>query len=250
MVSQFESMGTEKADLQNKSHQAEYERVKQEQLIYREDLKSAGGEKRALEDRRRKFVKYRTKINYEMKLETPGKPRFPVEPGFAPRQPSGRYTTNRCTKEEKYEPPTDREIKEYQNKLRVWRQSVANYQRDRQEYPEKMMLWNLNDAERRANLQAQFNATQAGINDTEIDIAKGLANVRQGVGKDLKETRDQLKQLERSAAISSIAFKHFSSTEHKKKNLIRPSNFHLIDYESECSRLRKSLGSSGVSGTS
>ena len=67
------------------------------------------------------------------------------------------------------------------------------------------------------------------------------AKISQGVGNALKQTGDQLEQLERLAAISSIAFNHITSNDPKAKHLIRPSNFQLLDYDSECTQLRKSL---------
>ena len=66
-------------------------------------------------------------------------------------------------------------------------------------------------------------------------------DIKEGIGKDYKQSGEKFEQLERFAAISSIAFKHVTSNDPKAKNLLRPSNFQLLDYDSECTQLRKSL---------
>lgn len=70
------------------------------------------------------------------------------------------------------------------------------------------------------------------------DLQEGI---KQGVGKELKESSDQAERLERFAAISNIAYKYFEANQAKAKGPIRPSNFQLIDFEAECTRMRKSL---------
>ncbi len=67
------------------------------------------------------------------------------------------------------------------------------------------------------------------------------AGINQGVGKELKEKEDQLDQIERSAVISDRAYKQILSKEPRSKNPIHPSNFQLLDYGSECARLKKAI---------
>ncbi|MEQ1830514.1 MAG: hypothetical protein ABL921_31450 [Pirellula sp.] len=251
LVSKFESIGIEKSDKQNRSIQAEFERTKQEQLELLDDLKSARGEKNILEDQRKKWIQNRKSILAQMNTETPGKPAFPVPPGPAPHQPvrpRGSYRIDPKTQESKYVPPSDSEerryrddLKTYDERAKKWRQRGAEYQRDLQEYPAKKQLWDEKDAARRASLQSQMAAIESGFAATEKAIQDMQEDTKQGVGKDLKQTGEQLDQMKRSAAISSIAYRNVASTDTKPKHLNRPSNFQLLDYVSECAQLRKSL---------
>ncbi len=251
MVSKFESIGTEKAEVENRSTQAEYLKAKQTQSDLRGDLKSVGGEKQVLEDQRKKWIQNKKVVHAEMQRETPGKPDFPADPGLAPRaptKPNGRYETDPKTKERKYIPPTNSDESQYRADMRTfddrlakWQQKVANYHRDRLEYQGKLQLWQQIDSERRTSLQTQLNAAEMGVKSAEKAIADLLAAMKQGVGSDLKQVGSKLDQLERVATISNLALKHMSSTEPKTKKLICPSNFQILDYTSECIRLRKSL---------
>lgn len=243
LVGKFESMGIDKADELNLSTQAEFERSKQEDLQLRGDLKSAGGEKRVLEDQRKKLIQNRNHVQEDFKKEERSKPAFPVNPGPPPRhprEPSGSYKTDPKTQERKYVPPSDREKREYQEELKLsktYSESVAKFQRDSLEYPAKIQLWET----RLAALGAQTRAAELKIASTEKTLKDMQEEIKQGIGKDLKQTSDQLEQLERLAAISNIAYKHVASNDPKTKILVRPSNFQLLDYESECIILRKSL---------
>lgn len=243
MVGKFESMGIEKADEQNRSTQAELERSKQEELQLRGDLKSAGGEKRVLEDQRKKLIQNKNRIQENLKKEVRNKPAFPVHPGPPPRQPSkprGSYEIDPKTQIAKYVPPSSREEKSYEEELersKTYSKRFAKYQSDSLEYPVKLQRWEAN----LSTLRSQINTAEMNIASTEKTLNDMQEEIKQGIGKDLKQTGDQLEQLERLASISSIAYKHVASNDPKTKNLIRPSNFQLLDYESECIRLRKSL---------
>ncbi len=247
LVSKFESMGTDKADEQNSSTQAKFEQTKQEQLKLRGDLKSAGGGKRDLEEKRKKLIKARNITLQEMNKETIGKPVQPVAPAPLPRAPSPPKGSNRVdpkTLAAEFVPPTDDAVKHYevaQRNYNLLATAWSNYQRAFQQYPAKLQLWEKQDADRRAALQAQKQALENDIASIENQIKDVLDGIKQGVGKDLKQTGEQIDQLERLAAISRFAFKHVASNEPKSKHLIRPSNFQLLDYESECIRLRKLL---------
>ena len=243
LASKFESMDSEKADEQNRLTQAEFERIKQEQLKLRDDLKSAGGEKRDLEDQRKKGIQFRKVVQGQMKREALSKPALPVPPGPQPRQPNkpdGSYKIDPKTQERKYVPPSGREEKRYKDELEQfssWPKRVAKYQRDNAEYPAKFQLWE----QRVTSLQTQMKEADGAVASAENAMKNLQSNIKQGVGNALKQTGDQLEQLERLAAISSIAFKHITSNDPRAKHLIRPSNFQLLDYESECTQLRKSL---------
>ena len=251
MVNQFEGMGIEKADVQNRTLQAEFDRKKQEQLKLRGNLKSAGGEKRALEDQRKKWIRTGNNVNEEMKKETPGMPAFPVDPGprpHAPSKPNGSYRIDPKTQAAVYVPPSDRdernyddERRSYNDRLQKWQKSAASFEQNRREYPAKLELWKKKDEERRTLLQSQWEAAKLGVASTEKALKGMQVDIKQGVGKDLKQTGDQLDQLERSAAIANIAYKYISSNDPKTKRLLRPSNFRLINDESECIYLRKAL---------
>ena len=243
LVSKFESMGTEKADVQNRLTQAEFERTKQEQLTLRGNLKAAGGEKRDLDDQRKKGIQYQKVVEGQMKREALNRPAPPVNPGPQPRQPSkpvGSYKIDPKTQERKNVPPSSREEQNYKVEFelfRTWSSRVAKYQKDSVEYPAKIQLWE----QRVASLQTQKKEADDAVASAENALKNMQANINQGVGNALKQNGDQLEQLERLAAISSIAFNHITSNDPKAKHLIRPSNFQLLDYDSECAQLRKSL---------
>ena len=144
------------------------------------------------------------------------------------------------SQERKYVPPSDREVRIYQEELKLfstYSERVAKFQKDSLEYPAKIQLWET----KLVALRAEINTAALNIASTEKTLKEMQEEIKQGIGKDLKQTGDQLDQLERFALISSIAYKHVASNDPKTKNLIRPSNFQLLDYESECIRLRKSL---------
>jgi chromosome segregation ATPase len=243
LVGEFESMGIEKADEQNRSTQADFERAKQEELQLRGDLKFAGGEKHVLEDQRKKLIQNKNRIQEDLKKEERNKPAFPVSPGPPPRQPSkprGSYKTDPKTQERKYVPPSDREERDYQEELKLsktYSERVAKFQKDSAEYPAKVQRWEAN----LAALRSQINTAEMNVASIEKKLKEMQEEIKQGIGKDLKQTGDQLDQLERLATLSSIAYKHVASNDPKSKNLFRPSNFRILDYESECLILRKSL---------
>ena len=242
-ISTFESIGAEKAAEQNKSTQAEYESMKQEQLKLRDDLKTAGGGKRDLEAQRRNAIKEQKIANANLQREKQQKPAQPVHPGPQPRQPdrpTGNYKTDPKTQERKYEEPSAREIRRYEQELAQftsWPAKIAKFQQEQNAFPAKIQLWQQHVADREAKVKEAMNET-ASIEKAMKDMQAGIA---QGVGNDLKEASDQLDQLEQTASISNIAFAYLTSKDVKNKNAIRPSNFQLIDYPSECTRLRKLL---------
>ena len=243
LADKFESMGIENADSQNRSTQTEFERSKQEELQLRGDLKFAGGEKRDLQDQRKKLIQNRNHIQEDLKKEECNRPAIPINPGFAPRRPSeprGGYKTDPKTQERKYVPPSDREVRIHQEELNLfstYSERVAKFQKDSLEYPAKIQLWET----RLVALKAQLDTADMNIATTVKTLKNMQEEIKQGIGKDLKQTGDQLDRLERFALISSIAYKHVASNDPKTKNLIRPSNFQLLDYESECFGLRKLL---------
>ena len=240
-VSEFESIGIKKAEEQNKSTQHEYEIAKQEKENLLGDLKSIGRDKESLEEQRRTQFKNRNYKLAEMKAETPGRPRVPVAPGPPPHEPNGKYKTNTRTNERKYEPPSDSEMRAYNDKMKKWRQNSADYEQESREYPEKKRQWDIRDAARRAELQSQLDSILAAINSTDKAIADLVAGIKQGVGKDIKDSDEKQDQLERKALISNIAVRHIALKNAKAKPLARPSNFQLLDYESECNWIRRVL---------
>ena len=247
MVVQFEAIGMEKADKQNRSTQAEFERKKQEQSKLRGDLKSEGVGKRGLEDQRKRWIRKHKALQDEANKETPGKPNLPrTDLPRQPPRPTGSFKIDPITKASVYEPPSAREVNNYEDKARTYeeelKRSAADNQMKMRKYAAEMERWKKLDSERRADLQGKMDAAQQDLISTENALRELKEDIKkQGVGKDLKQTGDQLERLERSAAISNIAYKHISSNDPKTKRLIRPSNFRLINDESECIYLRKAL---------
>ncbi len=133
LVSKFESVGAEEAAEQNKSAQSELASAKQEKLKLREDLKATGGDKRQLEEQRRKEIKDRKGVQEILQKEKQNKPLQPVAPGPQPRQPrkpDGSYQTDPKTQERKFVPPTELELKQFQMQMEVyntWPVRAANY---------------------------------------------------------------------------------------------------------------------------
>jgi DNA repair exonuclease SbcCD ATPase subunit len=243
LVSKFDSIGTEKAAEQNKVTQAELERTKQEQLKLRDDLKEAGGDKRDLEVQFRKGIKNQGVANANLQSERQKRPAEPIHPGPQPRQPhrpKGSYKIDPKTQERKYEEPPARDMKLYEQELAMfksWPARAAKFQSEKDEYPAKLQRW-------QQQVAALEDKAKEAINEVaslKRAMADMQAEIKQGVGNELKETTDQLGQLERTAAISNIAFSHLTSKDPKSKSAIRPSNFQLIDFASECTQLRKSL---------
>ncbi len=243
LVGKFESMGIEEAGVKNRSTQADFERTKQEGLQLRGDLKFAAGEKHVIEELRKKLFQNKNRIQKELEKQERNKPPFPFSPGPQPRfprEPDGSYETDPKTRVRKYVPPTEAEKNLHKKELaqyRSWESRVAQYKIDVADYPNKVQLWEAG----LATLKTQIVTAEMNIASTEKTRNDMQDEIKQGIGKDLKQTGDQLDQLERLAAISSIAYKHVASNDQKTKNFIRPSNFQLLDYESECIRLRKSL---------
>jgi hypothetical protein len=243
LISKFESVGAEEAAEQNKATQTELESARQEQLKLRDDLKATGGDKRQLEEQRRKEIKDRKAVQENLQKEKQNKPQQPVAPGQQPRlprQPEGGYQTDPKTQERKFVPPTEFEMKQFQMQLEVynnWPVRVANYQKEVADYQNKVNQWQ----QRLDDIQKQVKSADAGIASIEKAMKDMQAGINQGVGKDLKEKGDQLDQIERSAVISDLAYKHIISKEARAKNPIRPSNFQLLDYGSESARLRKAI---------
>ncbi len=243
LVSKFESVGATAADEQNKSTQVDFEKTKREQLQLRDDLKAAGGGKQQLEIQRRNGIKDAKLAEVNLQKEKRNQPALPIAPGpqpYRPRQPKGEYKTDPKTQERKYEEPSARERRQYEQELALynsWPARFAKYNADSAQYPSKVQTWNQN----LAALEMQVKAA----NDAVAAIAKAMKDmqegINQGVGKELKEAGDQAERLERFAAISDIAFKYIASDKAKAKGLFRPSNFQLIDYEAECNLMRKSL---------
>ncbi len=251
LVSKFE--GLEDAEVQQmlSSTQAELDGVRKELMQLRGELKSAGGEKRVLEDQRRKWIQGRKAVLQEMTRETPGKPQYPVEPGPAPLhpiQPRGHYRVDPKTQVAKYVPPSAcdesryrDELKAYDERAQKWRVRSANYQRDLLEYPTKIKIWEQQDAARRASLYDQKQKTELGMASTE-NAMKGMQDeIQKGVAKDLKDIVEQQKKLERLVEMSNVALRYITEKDTKAKRLIRPSSFPILDYEAECNRLKKSL---------
>jgi hypothetical protein len=243
LVGKYSPLGAAKADEQNKLRQTEFERAKQEQLKLRDDLKSAGGDKRDLDDQRRKKIQERKGEQENLLKEKKNQPAPPVNPGPQPPQPTkptGEYKTDPRTQERKLEKPTASEEREYQQKLALfnsWPIRATKFQRDTAEYQGKVQLWQ----QRVAACEARVKAVDDAIKATESAMKSMQEDIKQGVGKDLKDAGDQLEQLERLAAISNIAYNHIVSNDPKTKNMIRPSNFRLLDYAAESVRLRKSV---------
>jgi len=243
LVSKFESVGATVADEQNKSTQADFEKTKREQSQLRDDLKAAGGGKQQLDVQRRNGIKDVNVAKENLLKEKRNQPAPPIPPGPKPRQPSRpmkTYKTDPKTQERKYEEPSARELKQYEQELaafRSWPARFTKYNADSVQYPGRVQLWKQNVAAIDAQVKAAIDAV-ASIEKAMKDMQEGI---KQGVGKELKEAGDQAERLERFAAISNVAYKYIASNEAKAKGLIRPSNFPLIDFEAECTQMRKSL---------
>ena len=243
LVSKFESMGTEKAAEQNKSSQAELERAKQEQLKLRDDLKSAGGDKRDLDDQRRKKIQERKVAQENFLREKKNQPATPVDPGPRPRQPTkptGEYKTDPKTQKREFEEPSARELRFYEQQKGLydsWPNRYRQFEQDKMAYQGKVQLWQ----QKIATCEARVKAVDDAIKATEGAMKDMQGDIKQGVGKELKEAGDELEQYERLAAVSNLAYKHVLSNDPKAKNLFRPSNFRLLDYAAESVRLRKSI---------
>ena len=101
-------------------------------------------------------------------------------------------------------PPPENEKREYQEEVKLsktYSERVAKFQRDSLEYPVKIQLWET----RLAALSAQINTAAVNIASTEKTIKDMQEEIKQGIGKELKQTGDQPDPSERSVAISSIA---------------------------------------------
>ena len=242
LVGRFESVGGEKAKNLNSSTQAEYERTKQEQLELRDDLKSAGSEKRDLEENRSKWFKKRSAILVELKRETPGKPRQPSRPSKPSKSPPKEPRGSQDPKErERAEREYEREIRAENYSESNYKQRLAQYERDMVVYSAQYSAWQQVDAARRAPLQAELQRVVPEVAAAEKAVNDLQNEIKQGVALDLKQSSSKHEQLKRSALISSIAFEHVTSHDAKTKRLLRPSNFNLLDYQLESTRLRKSL---------
>ena len=132
LVSKFESLGATKADEQNKSTQVNFEKTKREQLELRDDLKAAGGGKQQLEIQRRKGIKDVKLAEVNLQSEKRNQPAPPIAPGPQPRrptQPEGEYKIDPKTQERKYQEPSARAKKQYEQELALYNSWPARSQK-------------------------------------------------------------------------------------------------------------------------
>ena len=135
--------------------------------------------------------------------EALNRPAPPVHPGPQPRQPykpDGSYKIDPKTQERKYVPPSNSEEKRYKDELeqfKSWPTRSQKYQKDMAEYPAKSQLWE----QRIASLQMQKKDADEAVASAEIAMKEMQAKISQGIGNALKQTGDQLEQLERLAPI-------------------------------------------------
>jgi hypothetical protein len=242
LVGRYESVGDEKAKEINSSTQAEYQRTDQKQLELRGDLNKALSEKRNLEENRSKWFKMRSAIQAELKRETPGKPRAPVAPSKPSLQrPKLPRNTPNEKENERAKQNYDRDMRAYNNAWSRYESQAKQYERDKIVYSAQVQVWDQADTARRAPLQAELQRILPEIAAAENALNEKQNEIKQGVALDLKQNTSKHEQLKRSALLSSIAFENVTSNDLKSKRLLRPSNFNLIDFQSESTRLKKTL---------
>jgi len=151
-----------------------------------------------------------------------------------------KLKTDPKTQERKRVPPSERDKRQYQQQLEnynAWPARATKYQQDTAQFPGRVKQWE----QRLTEIQTQLKTAEDAIAGTKGSMKEMQDGITQGVSKELKETGDLLEKLERSAAISNVAYKNVTAKEPKGKPLNGPSNFQLLDYSSECARLKKSV---------
>ncbi|MDX1929717.1 MAG: hypothetical protein SFV81_24535 [Pirellulaceae bacterium] len=180
-------------------------------------------------------------VTQELKTETPGKPRKPKDPsGSRPSRPRTTYRTDPVTKQRVPDEQANAIAeRSYQAELADYERALRNFREEIRIYEDRLARWKMLDAARRTQLEGQKLIVLQTLAAKEAEVKKAQAAAMQQF-EQVRESTEAEKQLRRSLAIARIAHQHLTSTS-ASKSLIRPSNFQLINYSSEVTRLVKCL---------
>jgi hypothetical protein len=242
-IQEFSTVGNDKSRSLLDSIQKELEEAIAKRLETKDDLREATHLKTALENEAKKLRANQKGLEKAWKTETPGRPREPSRPS-QPRKPRTEYKKDSKTGQQVPDTNANRaNEREYERDLAEYRSDLRRYESDKASYPARLAAWEQVDAARRDQLLAQKKAVDEELAAKASVVEKSRAESKEQLelSKGLVEAE---KQARRSVAIASVAFQYSNSGNRAGKSLIRPSNFQLLDFESEVVRLEKCLSES------
>jgi hypothetical protein len=194
-------------------------------------------EKKSIEMSRRMLASKVSSLKREWETPTPGKPKIPS------KDHSRSIYRTECSTDPTTGKQTCRRV------LDPW---ATRFERDRTErnfqvelnvYDRDLQTWEFKDATRRDKLRAQM--VQA---ENELGMAqkrlKALEQSLKDLTSEFKAKLSEAKEMERSLQTCKIALEYIKSDQSKPKPIVRPSNFELLRFDVEVSRLAKNYRSS------
>jgi hypothetical protein len=238
----FSTAGDDQSLSQVDSLVKELEEAIVRQQEAKDRLREANNVKDACKEEARKVRAQQFQIAQEFKKETPGRPREPRLPRRSkPSRPRTEYRTDPDTKQRVYDVQAN-EIAErrYRMELADYESALRIYERERDSYAARLEQWKQIDTARRAQLQEQKKIVDEALAAKEAEVEKAQAATMQQLEL-VKESAEAEKQLRRSLTIARIAYQYSNSASGSPKTLFRPSNFQLLNFNSEVTRLAKCL---------
>jgi hypothetical protein len=203
-----------------------------------EARKEAGKEKIESETDEKKLNLQKYSLKNEMRVETPGRPsepRRPHSPGtvYRTEYETDPKTGKREATKVKDDAETRRAEKEYER-------SKKDYEEDMKEYRFLWSQWKNLDEARRNNLKKQFQNLGEALEEKNETMRDRDRDLKELVSR-TRELRDKATLAELSIVIAEVALSHVNANKLKVKSMIRPSNFPLLRFDAEVSRLERNL---------
>jgi hypothetical protein len=238
----FATAGSDKSLKQIDSLSRELEDAVVRKEESKNGLQQANNVKNECKDEERKVRVQLVSVTQELKKETPGKPRKPRDPsGSKPSRPRTKYRTDPVTKERVPDDQANATAERtYRLELADYERALEHYREESRTYDSRLEQWKQLDAARRAQLEGHKSNVMQTLAVKEAEVKTAQAAAMQQVEL-VKESTAAEKQLRRSLTIARIAHQHLTTADGASKSLIRPSNFQLINYSSEVTRLEKCL---------
>ncbi len=220
-----------------KTIESEISTAKSEQSSNRDAIEEKSDQKKSVAADRKLMFKELQSIQDQWQRETPGRPITPKAP-IRPIRPEPKYKFDSKTGERKVtSTPSRSELENYSRRLAEYNRDLERYNQALAEFPANLERWTQADAQRRQALTEKKNQVDREIRELD-EALKASALEMSDVGKEAGKQRRELALLERKLEMMKIVERQSGDS---TKPLIRPSNFHLVDYSFEASRLRKLL---------
>lgn len=246
-IKEFENAGFEKSTEILKSQEQDYaDAIRKES-----ELKLANAEDRkkrnTLDHELKDFSLKQKKLQVELNTPTPGKPPQPSRPS-QPKDPGKHYEnvyttdskTGKVTSKSSETSASSAANREYSEERRAYPSKLRKYQEDMRIYPARLNAWERKNAARLADLQANKQLVDDGYSNTHKEIEDSKSRIRDRIEQS-KATAKKIGIFHDDYLKASVAMEHTKLAAQKPKALARPSNFSLLDFESEVLRLERGL---------